>query len=26
LPTLVDVLEPIVAQAKTQHPETVVTG
>jgi predicted GTPase len=25
-PTLADVLEPIVAQAKTQHPETVVTG
>jgi predicted GTPase len=25
-PTLADVLEPIVAQAKTAHPETVVTG
>jgi predicted GTPase len=25
-PTLSDVLEPIVAQAKTAHPETVVTG
>jgi predicted GTPase len=26
LPTIADVLEPIVAQAKTAHPETVVTG
>jgi predicted GTPase len=25
-PTIADVLEPIVAQAKTEHPETVVTG
>jgi predicted GTPase len=25
-PTLADVLEPVVAQAKTAHPETVVTG
>jgi predicted GTPase len=25
-PTLADVLEPIVAQAKTAHPETVTTG
>jgi predicted GTPase len=25
-PTLADVLEPIVAQAKTAHPESVVTG
>jgi predicted GTPase len=25
-PTIADVLEPIVAQAKTAHPETVVTG
>ncbi|HEX7603860.1 MAG TPA: GTP-binding protein, partial [Polyangiaceae bacterium] len=25
-PTLADVLEPIVAQAKTAHPETVMTG
>jgi predicted GTPase len=26
VPTIADVLEPIVAQAKTAHPETVVTG